>query len=84
MRPRIVFQQIPRVLEQLFARLREIDALAQSFHERRFEASFQLLNLMRDRGLAQIEFRSRAREAAALHDFDKRPELIEIEAAHSL
>jgi hypothetical protein len=34
--------------------------------------------------LAQIEFRSRAREAAALHHFNKRPELIEIEAAHSL
>jgi len=53
--PRIVFQQIPRVLNQLFAGLREIDALAQSLHERHFEASFQLLNLMRDRRLAQIE-----------------------------
>jgi hypothetical protein len=78
----VLIQQMPRVLDQLLACLREMRALADSFHQSDVEPPFQLLHLMRHRRLRQVQLLGRRREAAACHDFNEGPELIEIETAH--
>src|SRR5262249_41825234 len=70
------------MFDQLLARLRQVGALAETFHERHLEAPFEFLHLMRHRRLRQVQFLRRRSETAAFNHFDERSELIEIEAAH--
>src|SRR5439155_16971521 len=46
------------------------------------ETPLQLANLQADRRLRQIKLARRGRETAALHHFEQRVQLIEVEAAH--
>lgn len=49
----VLIKQMPRVLDQLSAGLREMRALAEPLHQRDVETLLQLLDLVRDRGLRQ-------------------------------
>src|SRR5262249_7577950 len=55
---------------------------AKPLDETHAEAAFELADLQAHRRLREIELPRRGREAAELHDFAERPELVEVQAAH--
>ncbi len=58
------------MFDQLLARLCQVGALAETFHEGHLEAPFEFLHLMRHGRLRQVQFLCRRSETAAFNHFD--------------
>src|SRR5215471_2866565 len=56
LRARILLQKIPSMFDQLLARLCQVGPLAKPLHQSHLEAPLQFLDLMRHRGLGQVQF----------------------------